>query len=32
MTLSLTIDHRGVDGGPVPAAVADRLQAPATLL
>lgn len=35
MTLSLTVDHRGVDGAPAArflAAVADRLQAPATLL
>jgi 2-oxoacid dehydrogenases acyltransferase (catalytic domain) len=35
MTLSLTVDHRGVDGAPAArflAAVADRLQVPATLL
>ena len=35
MTLSLTVDHRGVDGAPAArflAAVADRLQAPAALL
>jgi pyruvate dehydrogenase E2 component (dihydrolipoamide acetyltransferase) len=35
MTLSLTVDHRGVDGAPAArflAAVADRLQTPATLL
>lgn len=35
MTLSLTVDHRGVDGAPAArflAAVADRLQMPATLL
>ena len=35
MTLSLTVDHRGVDGAPAArflAAVADRLQVPAALL
>jgi pyruvate/2-oxoglutarate dehydrogenase complex dihydrolipoamide acyltransferase (E2) component len=35
MTLSLTLDHRGVDGAPAArflAGVADRLQAPAALL
>ncbi|HEX2744879.1 MAG TPA: 2-oxo acid dehydrogenase subunit E2 [Streptosporangiaceae bacterium] len=35
MTLSLTVDHRGVDGAPAArflAGVADRLQAPAALL
>ena len=35
MTLSLTVDHRGVDGAPAArflAAVADRLQTPTTLL
>jgi len=34
MTLSLTVDHRAVDGAPAarfPAGVADRLQAPAAL-
>jgi pyruvate/2-oxoglutarate dehydrogenase complex dihydrolipoamide acyltransferase (E2) component len=35
MTLSLTVDHRGVDGAPAArflAAVADRLQTPTMLL
>jgi pyruvate/2-oxoglutarate dehydrogenase complex dihydrolipoamide acyltransferase (E2) component len=35
MTLSLTVDHRGVDGAPAVrflAAVADRLHTPVTLL
>jgi hypothetical protein len=35
MTLSLTVDHRGVDGAPAArflAGAADRLQAPAALL